>query len=86
MTTSKTSEGCVSMDKRIPIAVLVVLLLQFGGCVWWASDISARVSGVERKQTEYQALNARLQSMEIKLEGMGTDMRWIRQSLENGRN
>lgn len=36
------------LDRRVPIAIIVVLLVQFAGVVWWGAQISARVDVLER--------------------------------------
>jgi hypothetical protein len=32
------------LDKRVPIALIVTLVLQTGGMVWWAASLQATVS------------------------------------------
>ena len=39
------------LDKRIPIALIVTLLLQFGFAVWWASQADSRMSAAEQANT-----------------------------------
>jgi hypothetical protein len=36
------------LDKRVPIALIVTIALQFAGIVWWGAQISARVDTLER--------------------------------------
>lgn len=36
------------LDKRIPVAILLGLGVQFGGLVWWGAQLSARVDMLER--------------------------------------
>ena len=35
------------LDKRVPIALILTLLLQMGTAIWWASRMDTRVSIVE---------------------------------------
>jgi peptidoglycan hydrolase CwlO-like protein len=37
------------LDKRVPIALIITLLLQFGAGVWWASNANERLDQVERR-------------------------------------
>lgn len=36
------------LDKRVPLALIFMLLMQFAGLVWWGSQISARLDVLER--------------------------------------
>ncbi|MFC2252520.1 hypothetical protein ACETRX_22985 [Labrys portucalensis] len=38
-----------SVDKKIPAALVITLLLQTGGIVWWVSSLNSRVTVVEEK-------------------------------------
>lgn len=38
-----------TVDKKIPIALVLALLGQTGGIVWWVSSLNSRVSTVEEK-------------------------------------
>lgn len=49
-------------DKRIPLALIVVLLAQGGTGVWWASNMSLRMNEIERKTTSLTANNSVLQN------------------------
>lgn len=40
------------LDKRVPVAIIIAILVQTGGMVWWASNLTARVSTLEERQTE----------------------------------
>lgn len=37
------------LDKRVPIALILTVLLQTLSIVWWASNMTARVASVERE-------------------------------------
>jgi hypothetical protein len=37
-----------TLDKRIPIALMGFMLVQFGTAVWFFSDLNGRMSGAER--------------------------------------
>lgn len=37
-----------SVDKKIPLALIVTMVLQLAGVVWWGSDISTRITDVEK--------------------------------------
>lgn len=66
------------LDRRVPVVIVVTLMLQAAGSVWWASDMSARVSALEsaivannqdrerlvRVETTVQSIDLRLARME----------------------
>ena len=35
------------LDKRVPVTLVVVILLQTGAAIWWAASINARVAAAE---------------------------------------
>lgn len=39
------------LDKRVPVALVLSLLLQTAGAIWWAATINHRVSELERDMT-----------------------------------
>ena len=42
------------LGKEIPVATIVVLLLQTAGVIWWAASTSARVESLEKTLTILQ--------------------------------
>ncbi|MGE0830808.1 MAG: hypothetical protein AB7O04_15850 [Hyphomonadaceae bacterium] len=66
------------LDKRVPIALILALLLEFAGIVWWGAQLSARVDVLERSalvisedherlvrvETTVQSIDQRLARME----------------------
>lgn len=41
-----------TVDKRIPLALVITIVLQTGGLVWWAATISSRVAVLEQFKLE----------------------------------
>lgn len=49
-----------TVDKRIPLALVITITLQTGGLVWWAATISSRVASLEEyRQQQIPAATAR---------------------------
>ena len=63
------------LDKRIPVALILALLAQFGGGVWWISSIESRVTFLEK-----QAII--VNTVPIDISGMKEQLRGIEKSLE----
>lgn len=56
--------GSWHLDKRVPVAIILTLLLQFAGIVWFASQLSARVDVLERALLSAPADRERLVRVE----------------------
>jgi Tfp pilus assembly protein PilO len=73
------------LDRHIPIAFLVGLLVQTGGIVWWASALSSRVeSAVEvnvRQDAEIKAAEAALASQAVSTATAAAELRAVREGL-----
>lgn len=46
------------MDKRVPLALILALLVQTAGMVWWAATISSRVDTHDREIAGLIATNS----------------------------
>ena len=70
------------LDKRLPIALMVILALEGGGFIWWAATIEARMTNVETWQSKNESLNDRMVRMETTLEGVAKTLARIEDKLE----
>lgn len=43
-----------SVDKRVPLALIITILFQTGVAVWWASSITGRVATLENERAVEQ--------------------------------
>jgi hypothetical protein len=58
------------LDKRVPIALVVTILIQTGGAVWWLSSINSRVSNLEEKVGAVSSQPERLVRLETQMDAM----------------
>jgi hypothetical protein len=65
-----------TLDKRIPLAVVLTIVVQTAGMVWWAATISSRVAALESSQPGERDRADKLIKLETQQEGM-------QKSLEN---
>lgn len=65
-----TSDTRWHLDKRVPIALIVTILVQTGGALWWAASVSERVNTLERAQMERAPQADRLTRVEVKIEAI----------------
>jgi len=63
------------LDKRIPVALIIALLMQFGLGVWWIASIEGRVTSLEEKAIV-------VTTVPIDISGMKEQLRGIEKSLE----
>lgn len=81
------------LDKKVPVAIIAVLLMQVAGLVWWGSQIESRVSVAERditrveRQQETARRAAQLQAVQLgrieeNLSAMRTDIQRLIETLD----
>ena len=51
---SDRAESSWHLDKRVPIALAVTIMLQTAGIVWWAATLTARQERLNEKVVEQQ--------------------------------
>lgn len=64
------SDSAWHLDKRVPIALIVSILMQTGGIVWWGATASERLNALERKADAAATQPERLARVETKLEAV----------------
>jgi hypothetical protein len=55
---------------RVPLALIMTIIIQSAGLVWWASSVSERVNSLERTREATAPQADRLTRVEVKLEGV----------------
>ena len=58
------------LDRRVPVALIVTLVIQTGAVVWWASNIDKRVEQLEDQVATRALVNERLARMEAQIGGI----------------
>jgi hypothetical protein len=65
-----TSDASWHLDRKVPVAIIMAILLQTGGVIWWGATASERLTALERK-VELAAPQAdRLTKVETRLEAV----------------
>ena len=54
------------LDRRVPIALIITIIMQTIGIVWWAASLSARVETLEHRFAELATYQARIVRLEEK--------------------
>lgn len=56
------------LDKRVPIALIVMLAIQTATIIWWASGITERVSVLEKRSEATAPQADRITRLEVNIE------------------
>lgn len=70
------------LDKRVPIALILALLVQTGGVVAWFATLDNRITTVEAWQEKNDATRDRLTAIETQLSGMKDSLARIERKLD----
>jgi len=52
------------LDKRVPISLIFAIFLQTAGAFWFASDLSVRVTNLEKNQEDSKGVVERIVKLE----------------------
>lgn len=84
--TDQEYEQSWHLDKKVPIAMIVTIVLQTGAFVWFAARLDHRVEALERseaRQTTTAPVQAdRLTRVEVKVEGIQEGVHRIERILQ----
>lgn len=65
-----TSDSQWHLDKKVPIALILAIIMQTSGMVWWAASAAERLNALERKAEAVAPQAERLARVETKLEAV----------------
>ena len=71
------------IDKKIPVALVIVIMLQTFGAIWWAATISGRVDGMEKSQATNSSLPERVIRLEVLAEQSRNYLDRIEKKIDN---
>jgi len=71
------------VDRRVPIAVIVTLLIQMGGALVWATQLDARVGDMERQTITSASLNEKFARLEERLDDMKQNLAAMKRQLDH---
>lgn len=58
------------LDRKVPVAIIVALMMQTAGVVWWGATASERLNALERKVDLAAPQADRLTKVETRLEAV----------------
>ena len=70
------------LEKRVPLALLLSLLLQLAGGLIWASQLDARVEQLEQSSMARSGLNEKFGRLEERLDSLKQNILVMRQQMD----
>jgi len=70
------------LDKRVPIALIIAMCIQFASMVWWAAQMNQRVDHLEAANQNITDVQTRLIRVEVQLTGLDVTMNRIDRRIE----
>lgn len=70
------------LDKRVPLALILTLLIQTAGALWWAANINARVIQLEIQASASAPQIERIVRLETKMDAISSGLADIKQLLQ----
>lgn len=58
------------LDRRVPIALILTILIQSGSALWWAAGVSAKVDTLERQAATNSNQAERIVRLETKMDAI----------------
>ena len=65
-----TSDSSWHLDRKVPVAIIMTILLQTGGVIWWGASVAERLNALERKVDLAAPQADRLTKVETRLEAV----------------
>lgn len=70
------------LDKKVPIALIIAIMVQTGGALWWTSKLDSRIETVERHVADTKDDAARLVRLEAFRDNLGNRLDRIEAKLD----
>ena len=71
-----------TLDRRIPIAVIITLLMQMIGALIWATELDARVGAIEKQNSGMGNVIEKFARLEERLDQVKDDMGYVKRKLD----
>ena len=63
------------VDKKIPVALIVAIIVQSAGLAFWIGQLSSRVDSMENQAVRYIANGDRLTRLEVQIDTLIQEVR-----------
>ena len=79
----KRDDSHWKLDRRIPFAVILTMMIQAAAVLIWATQLDARVSGMEQQSVNAGNLNEKFARLDERLDGMKQNLDSVRRQLDH---
>jgi hypothetical protein len=70
------------LDKKVPIALIITIVMQTGCFIWWAASLSERVNTLERDALRSAPYAERIVRLETRMESIADGILEIKRLLQ----
>lgn len=56
------------LDRKVPVSIIITILIQTGGVMWWAASANERLNSLEQKMVMLAPQGDRLTRVEVNIE------------------
>lgn len=71
------------LDKKVPISIIFVMLIQTFGVIWWSAKIDSRVENVEKMTALASTQDSRIVRLETKMDTIFVTLEEIKNILRS---
>lgn len=73
------------LDKRVPVALIVTIMIQTGAGVWWAATQDQRVKSLEEWRTDSKSVAADLSEIKAEIRSLNRSIDDVKERLRDGK-
>lgn len=73
-----------TVDRRVPLALILTIVFQTGAALWWASGLNTRVDQLERQYIAISPQAGQIIRLQTQLEGISANVLEIKNALMRG--
>lgn len=74
------------LDRRVPLALIIAIVLQTGSFIWWAARTDARVDALEISNNRSSPQIERIVRLETKMDGVVDSLKEIKDLMRQALN
>ena len=78
-----TNQGCWIVDRKISIGLILAIVIHALSVVGWLVRMESRIGELERVASRHESSITDQQKLAVCVEGMRSDISWIRENLNN---
>jgi hypothetical protein len=80
-----TNKGCWVVDRKISLGLILAIIIHAVAVITWLVRMESRVGQLERTDVRHEQGILEQQRMAVCIEGIRTDISWIRENMKAGK-